>query len=317
MRFTTLAGLANELQEAEARRELARVVARYARIELLVLDELGYLALPDGAAELVFQVISERNERASLIVTTNLPFGEWRRSSPTPASPKPSSTASPTAPTSSRPAPSPGASNTASPTANDVEHSQHELDHAALPLLRSAYGSAPERQRGAPSAITPKTENPTAGGATSSRRAGATANRRNEQLLDQNGGAPSDDIVVPLSAGDETDLFCLFGLGMRDESSELAWVAETYAGRVPSGLVPFASDSGGNLFLVGGDDVVWFWDHEREGSPDDAVSLHESLEHFLDALADRSGAGSLPCASAREWPQRERSIILDGQVESS
>jgi DNA replication protein DnaC len=79
VRFTTLAALANELQEADSRRELARVVARYARIELLLLDELGYLALPDGAAELVFQVISERNERASLIVTTNLPFGEWTK----------------------------------------------------------------------------------------------------------------------------------------------------------------------------------------------------------------------------------------------
>jgi DNA replication protein DnaC len=79
VRFTTLAGLANELQEADSRRELARVVARYARIELLVVDELGYLALPDGAAELVFQVLSERHERGSLIVTTNLPFGEWTK----------------------------------------------------------------------------------------------------------------------------------------------------------------------------------------------------------------------------------------------
>lgn len=79
VRFTTLAGLANELQEAESKRELARVVARYARTELVVLDELGYLALPEGAAELVFQVISERNERASLILTTNLPFGEWTK----------------------------------------------------------------------------------------------------------------------------------------------------------------------------------------------------------------------------------------------
>jgi DNA replication protein DnaC len=79
VRFTTLAALANELQEAESKRELARVIARYARTELVVLDELGYLALPDGAAELVFQVISERNERASLIVTTNLPFGEWTK----------------------------------------------------------------------------------------------------------------------------------------------------------------------------------------------------------------------------------------------
>ena len=77
MRFTTLAGLANELIEAESRRELQRLVGRYARYELLVLDELGYLALPPGAAELVFQVLSERDERGSLLVTTNLPFGEW------------------------------------------------------------------------------------------------------------------------------------------------------------------------------------------------------------------------------------------------
>ena len=79
VRFTTLAGLANELQEAQGNRELARVIGRYARTELLVCDEMGYLALPDGAAELVFQVLSERHERGSLIVTTNLPFGEWTK----------------------------------------------------------------------------------------------------------------------------------------------------------------------------------------------------------------------------------------------
>ena len=79
VRFTTLAALANELQEAESRKELARVVGRYARTEVVCLDELGYLTLPDGAAELVFQVLSELHERGSLIVTTNLPFGEWTK----------------------------------------------------------------------------------------------------------------------------------------------------------------------------------------------------------------------------------------------
>src|SRR4051812_49984532 len=103
VRFTTLAGLANELQEADSRRELTRVVARYARIELLVIDELGFIALPDGAAELVFQVISERNERAALAITTSLPFGEWTKVFPDPRLPRPSLNPPPHAPTSTKP----------------------------------------------------------------------------------------------------------------------------------------------------------------------------------------------------------------------
>jgi hypothetical protein len=143
VRFTTLAGLANELQEAESRRELARVVGRYARTELVVLDELGYLALPDGAAELVFQVHSERHERGSPIVTTNPPFGEWTNVFPTPGSPRPSSTASPTAPTSSTPAPSPGASATASP-ARPTHPRPPPDERTRAPARRSA---SPHRAR--------------------------------------------------------------------------------------------------------------------------------------------------------------------------
>jgi DNA replication protein DnaC len=67
------------IAQAESRKELGRVVGRYARTELVCLDELGYLTLPDGAAELVFQVLSELHERGALIVTTNLPFGEWTK----------------------------------------------------------------------------------------------------------------------------------------------------------------------------------------------------------------------------------------------
>lgn len=77
VRFTSASRLVNELLEARDARELGRVVSRYSRVELLILDELGYLPLLGAAAELLFQVLSERNERRSLIITTNLPFGEW------------------------------------------------------------------------------------------------------------------------------------------------------------------------------------------------------------------------------------------------
>jgi len=62
------------------------MLARWSRVELIVIDELGYVPLAEVAAELLFQVIAERAEKAAVIVTTNLPFSEWLRSSPTPAS---------------------------------------------------------------------------------------------------------------------------------------------------------------------------------------------------------------------------------------
>ena len=78
-------------------------------------------------------------------MTTNLPFGEWTKVFPDPGSPKPSSTGSPTARTSSTPAPSPGASATASPDARRPDPDRTGAH--ALSLLRLAYGSAPQRQR--------------------------------------------------------------------------------------------------------------------------------------------------------------------------
>ena len=79
VRFTTVAALVNELEEARDTHQLARVVRRYSGIEMLCLDELGYVQASEAGAELLFQVLAERNEVSSIIVTTNLPFGEWTR----------------------------------------------------------------------------------------------------------------------------------------------------------------------------------------------------------------------------------------------
>lgn len=76
-RFTTAAELVNDLVEAQHQKQLARALARWARYELIVIDELGYVPLIDIGSELLFQVISDRAERAALIITTNLPFSEW------------------------------------------------------------------------------------------------------------------------------------------------------------------------------------------------------------------------------------------------
>lgn len=77
VRYVTAAGLVNELAEAADERVLARTVARYARLDLLCLDELGYVHLDPRGSELLFQVITERDERASIAAASNLPFSEW------------------------------------------------------------------------------------------------------------------------------------------------------------------------------------------------------------------------------------------------
>ena len=52
-------------------------MARYGRLDLLLLDELGYIRLDPRGAELLFQIITEREEKASIGLATNLPFSEW------------------------------------------------------------------------------------------------------------------------------------------------------------------------------------------------------------------------------------------------
>ena len=77
VRYATTAELVNELAEAADNRQLSRVVGRYGRLDLLLLDELGYVQLDPRGAELLFQIITEREERASVAIGTNLPFSEW------------------------------------------------------------------------------------------------------------------------------------------------------------------------------------------------------------------------------------------------
>lgn len=77
VRFTTAAALVNELLEARQGAQLSRVLGRWARYELIAIDEVGYVPMAELGAELLFQVITDRTERAALILTTNLPFSEW------------------------------------------------------------------------------------------------------------------------------------------------------------------------------------------------------------------------------------------------
>jgi len=76
-RFVTGCGLVNELIEARDEKRLARVIKRYAGYALLIIDELGYVPFSKEGAELLFQALAERHERKSIIITTNLGFGDW------------------------------------------------------------------------------------------------------------------------------------------------------------------------------------------------------------------------------------------------
>ena len=77
VRYVTTAALVNELVEAADDKQLSRVVARYARLDLLCLDEVGYVHLDPRGAELLFQIITAREERASIACASNAPFSEW------------------------------------------------------------------------------------------------------------------------------------------------------------------------------------------------------------------------------------------------
>ena len=75
--FTTAASLVHELIEARNQKRLLRLQKQLAAYRLLIIDELGFLPLSKTGAELLFEVFSQRYERGSVLVTSNLPFEEW------------------------------------------------------------------------------------------------------------------------------------------------------------------------------------------------------------------------------------------------
>jgi DNA replication protein DnaC len=84
VRFATAAALINELVEATHAHQLRRTLGRWERIDLICIDELGYVPLAETACELLFQVVADRAEKTAVIVTTNLPFSEWSQVIPNP-----------------------------------------------------------------------------------------------------------------------------------------------------------------------------------------------------------------------------------------
>ena len=79
VRYTLAAKLVNELAEAAGDRQLSKTIARYGRVDLLCIDELGYLELDRRGAELLFQVLTEREEKNSVAIASNEAFSAWTK----------------------------------------------------------------------------------------------------------------------------------------------------------------------------------------------------------------------------------------------
>ena len=79
VRFTTATGLINELVEAQHQHVFGRALKRWSRYDVIAIDEVGYVPMAEVGAEYLFQVIADRADKATVILTTNLPFSEWTK----------------------------------------------------------------------------------------------------------------------------------------------------------------------------------------------------------------------------------------------
>ena len=77
VRFTTAAALVNEMIEARDEKRLLRLQKQMAGVNLLIIEELGFVPFSKTGAELLFELSSQRYERGSILITTNLPFDQW------------------------------------------------------------------------------------------------------------------------------------------------------------------------------------------------------------------------------------------------
>jgi DNA replication protein DnaC len=79
VRYVLASKLFNELAEAADDKQLSKTIARYGRLDLLLLDELGYMELDRHGAELLFQVLTEREEKSAVAIASNEPFSGWTK----------------------------------------------------------------------------------------------------------------------------------------------------------------------------------------------------------------------------------------------
>ncbi|CAM5697688.1 Transposase OS=Streptomyces griseomycini OX=66895 GN=FHS37_007808 PE=4 SV=1 [Streptomyces griseomycini] len=79
VRYVLATKLVNELVEAADEKQLSKTIARYGRVDLLCVDELGYVELDRRGAELLFQVLTEREEKNSVAIASNESFSGWTK----------------------------------------------------------------------------------------------------------------------------------------------------------------------------------------------------------------------------------------------